>query len=138
MIALGRVRDRAARQKRAAQKREALGLVLQNAEIDVQRHARRGAVVKGGKNMPDFFSAVNAEHTLAGRARIRLQIKAEAERLFEQLRQPRGKIGAFRHDAHSRGRKGIAVQQHAIGFCHGAAFRRNRQTAELCFHIGGK
>ena len=55
VVALGRVRDRAAGQKRAAQKRQPLFVLLQHPVIDVQRHVSGRAEAELRKHFMDFF-----------------------------------------------------------------------------------
>ena len=65
MIPLGRVCDRAARQKRAAQKSQPLVVLLKHAVVDMQRDVARGAQAELREDLMDLFLRFNGKNKLA-------------------------------------------------------------------------
>ena len=136
MVALRRVGHRAAGQKRAAEKGQPLRVLLQNAEIQMERHRFRRTQTVGLKNPQELLLVRDGQLALSAGVRLGLLVKAEAEGLAEQLRQPFGKVRALRQNADEVRRKGVAVEQHAVGLRRRLRAARKRKPAELRLDIG--
>ena len=83
MVALRGVCDGASGKERAAQERQPVGILLKNAEVDVQRHAGLRMVSERGKDLSDLGGVRDFKDELAAALLRRLGIKGKAKGLFE-------------------------------------------------------
>ena len=136
MVALRRVRDRAAGEKRAPKVRHALRFLLQHAEIHVQRQTGFEVHLQRIKNFRNFVLRRDRKLKLPPVLRRGLSVKRNAERLFKELWKTRGKITTFGDDADLCACERVAVQKHAVALCHRAGSAAHGFFAELRFDVG--
>ena len=135
MVPLGRVCDRAAGQKRAAQECQPFVVFLQHAVVDMQRDVTRGAQAELREDLVDLLLRFDGKDKLAGLLCVRLLIEGEAEDLFHEPRQAVGQIAGFGRDADQFRGKCIAVKQDPIQLSRTLLAAADRQAAELLLDI---
>ena len=130
MIALFGVCHAAAGEERAPQERSAAAVVLQYAEVDVQRQCLPGLVAELADNALQLAGIRDLKNQFFPTLLLfRQAVKAQVKRLVKQFRQPLGKLRIFRDDADLPCIERVAVQQHAVGFRSGAAAALHRHAA---------
>ena len=119
MIPLSRVGDGAPGQKGPPEEGRPAALLLQHAEVDVQR---RGPVVPPQQllHSGELAGVLHGEDVLA--LPVGQAVKGEAKGPAQQLGQALGKGVALGDDPDLSGGEGIAVEQHPIALGLGAAF----------------
>ena len=133
MVALFRIRDRAAGKKRAAHEGRLAAGLLDNAEIYMQRGVFH-VVAEGVVNYLYLFRLGYGEAAFCA-VRVGQPVKADAEGFFEQMRQPPGKFGAGSAYAYLPRREAAAVQQNAVGLGDGTAFALDPRLAQLALNF---
>ena len=138
MIALFGIGHTSAGEKRAAQKRRAAALLLQQGKIDMQRKMRLSVVAKRAEDGGELVLVRDAKHQLSAVLFLRQGVKADGKRLLKEPGKPCGKLLVFRHDTHLADRKAVGIEQYAVRLGDRAAVARKRGLADLRFHLIGK